>query len=410
MKRTILTLSLLMVAALLAVAQQPGYRLKHSNRLENKIYYFTALMSQDSDVVQNLRANKALAAIAGDKRQRLLAANDFSSRIASMKFTEDEIDFIASQLAQAFSKSKAMQSIVSEEIIPSGCYRQSNATGAELVKLMWRQDALGMNHAIDLYAAGEKPIYASIDSIGFDVRSKDYQNGILPTVIQNIELATQGDNLCWAIPLTAVKVLLDVNDRCQVIDFEPLSSLGNQAQYVRIKQVDWSKYAYSAILVLGAGPLDPREHISPYGRLRASYAAQLYRQGLAPFIIVSGGRVHPYHTPYCEAEEMRKYLVATCGIPAEAVIIEPQARHTTTNIRNAARIMLREGFPFNKPALLTSSASHLDYVAAEKFLQRCLRDMKIIPFKLGKRISPRVFEFWPLPNCTQLNPEEPLDP
>ena len=61
--------------------------------------------------------------------------------------------------------------------------------------------------------------------------------------------------------------------------------------------------------MLGAGPEEPNVSISPEGKLRSAYAAMMYRQHQAPFIIVSGGRVHPYHTPYNEAFEMKKYLM-----------------------------------------------------------------------------------------------------
>ena len=78
----------------------------------------------------------------------------------------------------------------------------------------------------------------------------------------------------------------------------------------------------------------------------------MYRQHQAPFIIVSGGRVHPYHTPYNEAFEMKKYLMDVWQIPESAIIIEPHARHTTTNFRNAARIMFRNGFPVTLSKIL----------------------------------------------------------
>ncbi len=77
-------------------------------------------------------------------------------------------------------------------------------------------------------------------------------------------------------------------------------------------------------------------------------AVKRYRQGLAPLLLVSGGAVHPKRTPYNEALEMKKELMNVYGIPARAIIVEPHARHTTTNFRNAARLVYRYGIPADK--------------------------------------------------------------
>lgn len=213
------------------------------------------------------------------------------------------------------------------------------------------------------------------------------------------------------MPLKAVRVLLDVNDRSQALDYEPLGETENKKAYAQIKLTDWDAYPYTAILVLGAGPEDPREAISPEGRLRSAYAAMLYRQHQAPFIILSGGRVHPYHTPYNEAREMKRYLMEVWQMPESAIIMEPHARHTTTNYRNAARIMLRCGFPADRYALSTSSESHINDVASETSLpQRCLRELGFVPYRAGKRLSARVIEFVPLPESFIIDPTEPIDP
>ena len=63
-----------------------------------------------------------------------------------------------------------------------------------------------------------------------------------------------------------------------------------------------------------------------------------------PFIIVSGGRVHPFKTQYIEAVEMKHYMIDVLGIPTSAIIIDPFARHTTTNVRNAGHMIMDYGF------------------------------------------------------------------
>jgi DUF218 domain len=93
----------------------------------------------------------------------------------------------------------------------------------------------------------------------------------------------------------------------------------------------------------GFGPDRMGWDLSPQGRLRVEVAARRYKDGQAPLILVSGGYVHPNQTADCEALEMKKSLIDDYGVPADSIIVEPHARHTTTNLRNAARLMYRYG-------------------------------------------------------------------
>ncbi|BAS29304.1 YdcF family protein [Limnochorda pilosa] len=64
----------------------------------------------------------------------------------------------------------------------------------------------------------------------------------------------------------------------------------------------------------------------PYG-LREEEAARLWREGLAPVILVSGGSI-AWET--VAAEVMRRHLLRL-GLPPEAVRVEPQASSTAEN-------------------------------------------------------------------------------
>lgn len=108
---------------------------------------------------------------------------------------------------------------------------------------------------------------------------------------------------------------------------------------------------------------------------------------------------------------MKKYLMEVWQVPESAIIMEPHARHTTTNFRNTARIMFRNGFPLDKYAVVTSSESHIDDVEKTASLpQRCMRELGFVPYRAGKRISARTIEFVPLIESLIINPEEPIDP
>jgi len=113
---------------------------------------------------------------------------------------------------------------------------------------------------------------------------------------------------------------------------------------------------YVAIVVLGGGisPAHPPEQPLPDlsdSADRLWQAARLYRRGLAPRIIVSGGSFLAKHggAPTTEAEAMRAFLL-DLGVPAEAIVDEPEALNTVGNIRNV-RAMVGDG----RVALVTSA-------------------------------------------------------
>jgi hypothetical protein len=82
-----------------------------------------------------------------------------------------------------------------------------------------------------------------------------------------------------------------------------------------------------------------RGGLHPRNLERLERALADLRAGLAPSVIVTGGAVH---SPDNEAVLMRQWLLAHDVAP-EQILIEPCARHTTTNLRNAGRILLAHG-------------------------------------------------------------------
>jgi hypothetical protein len=80
-----------------------------------------------------------------------------------------------------------------------------------------------------------------------------------------------------------------------------------------------------------------RDGLHPKNVGRLEHALADLRAG--PAVIVSGGAVHSSEN---EAVLMRDWLCAR-GIESERIVVEPCARHTTTNLRNAGRILLAEG-------------------------------------------------------------------
>jgi uncharacterized SAM-binding protein YcdF (DUF218 family) len=201
---------------------------------------------------------------------------------------------------------------------------------------------------------------------------------------------------------------MEINRRDEARRYEPLEQGENKAAIQNLKNIKWSDYPYPFILVLGYGPSDSAP-LSPIGAQRTAVAAQLFLQHQAPLIIVSGGHVHPMRTPYCEAIEMKKYLMEKYKIPATSILVDPHARHTTTNFRNAARLAFRYRIPTDL-ALVTSSESHITSSTADEFRLRCEKELGYLPMEFIKRISPVAAEFKPSVASLFFDANDPLDP
>jgi uncharacterized SAM-binding protein YcdF (DUF218 family) len=114
-----------------------------------------------------------------------------------------------------------------------------------------------------------------------------------------------------------------------------------------------------AIIVLGGStrtPTPPRTtvEITEAGD-RVLYAAHLYKEGKAPVIIATGGRISWLANAPPEADSM-KTLLTEIGVPPSAVIEETQALNTYQNAVYTKEILERLGI---QKSLLVTSAAHM---------------------------------------------------
>ncbi|CQR74274.1 hypothetical protein SOV_23980 [Sporomusa ovata DSM 2662] len=105
------------------------------------------------------------------------------------------------------------------------------------------------------------------------------------------------------------------------------------------------------IIVLGAKLIGSQP--STMLRLRLDETIQLYKQGYAPTIIVSGAQ--GLDEIATEASIMRSYLVAN-GIPTKRIYLEDKSYNTYQNLLNSKTIMNEQGF---RNAIIVSNASHI---------------------------------------------------
>lgn len=115
----------------------------------------------------------------------------------------------------------------------------------------------------------------------------------------------------------------------------------------------------SAIVLLGGGtrpqlPPRPMSEMNEAGD-RITYAAKLYKEGKAPFIVVSGGFIDFFGSTVPESEAMKELLMAN-GVPADAIVLESKSRNTYENGLYVREIADAEGF---NEILLVTSGLHM---------------------------------------------------
>ena len=420
-------LSLLLLLSFSAYAQNgkpdPAYRIRSTaGYVQSKNYPLITLLDAQPAAQQLLKADTMLSGLAHRKATSLAAslkecATDGSCFISRLKFAPEEISQVSARLKQLYKTGNALDKLVKDHLLPSGTYvMYQQLPPADMLAKAWEQEAGAVNWAIDVYGGGQKPNYPQIDSIsvntGLNSPAKAYRPayvGFLYNTTNVVGLETSSRSSFYSIPLQAALQFLEMNEREQIADYEPMEQGVNKAAFDRAKSVKWSNYKYSLILIPGAGPDDPEEALSAEGMLRCRLAVLQYKQGLAPFLMPSGGKVHPYKTKFNEALEMKKYMMEKLGVPENAIILEPHARHTTTNMRNAVRLMFRYGFPMEKTALAVTTRLQSGMIGST-LTARCQKELNLVPYKFGTRLSETAIEFLPLIEALQVDPDEPMDP
>jgi hypothetical protein len=386
-----------------------------SSPLLDKNFYLLSLLDKDPAVRSVIINDKELAAIATE-RQRYLTyekdrcKDDVVCLLKPLVWTEEEIEAASLSLARLYKDSSPLQHLVDSQLRASGAYEAfAGQSGADLLMGAWRLCAHGLNEVVSVYGEGQPPRYPLIDSISLDAHSTDYRQQIDP-LIARISQQDPASAPFFAPSLTASLELLRLNHRDEAARLEPMEAGVNEPAVRHIAGIHWQQFQYSVIIVPGAGPGDRDTALSGAGRKRTELAAQAYRSGLAPVIILSGGYVHPAQTRFAEALEMKKLLVNELNVPETAVLVDPHARHTTTNLRNAVREIYRYGAPMNKPALVISDTAQIDYIASQQFADRCLKEMGYLPYQFVGRPSATSLAFMPEKESLEQDPMDPLDP
>jgi hypothetical protein len=376
-------------------------------------FYVLTTAATDPEVVKALNSDSALASMAAahDAMMHKAAAECKTATCFTtvMRWSDSDIQAVSKELGHLYGSNAAIRRLA-RALRKSGFYPlYRRQDGQHLLITAWTDAASAINRIIDVYGGGTLPRYARSDKARFDTNTPSYALD-LKALTMLIDEEQARDKLFFFPELKAAVTLLAMNDRLNAAQFEPLQNGLNAAAIARAKTINWRKYPYSIIVVPGSGPSQTGVRISALGRIRVEQAVMLYRTGRAPFILVSGGAVHPMLTPFFEAIEMRRELMEAWEIPANAILVDPYARHTTTNIRNAVREIIRYRFPTDKPFLVTSDFSQVRGILSAGFDERCQRELHYLPFTSKQGLSATTLAMRVSFGSLQQDATDPMDP
>ncbi len=143
--------------------------------------------------------------------------------------------------------------------------------------------------------------------------------------------------------------------------FQPSASKLNKRALIANKQ-------YDAVIVPGVPFIEPKWDATM--QMRVLWSIHLYKTGKTKKIIMSGSSVY---SPYVEAQIMKLYAIEF-GVPAEDIIIEDRAQHSTENVWYGYK--LAKSLGLEKIALSTDPfQTRMTY----RFGKRRLKDLKYMP-------------------------------
>ncbi|HEX7756606.1 MAG TPA: YdcF family protein [Niabella sp.] len=408
---SVLAITLCLVWSSLAYCQGNSYQGK-TKILQKRIFYLLDAIETYPPAYTAVYSDTVLQALMKQKYTLLQNAMDSCTQLsgiaAKLLITPAEDAAIALQLGKLYQKNRNIRQWVSDRIRATGFYGLSDSlTDAALFRKAWEEEAAGINYIINAYLQNKGLQYPKVDAASFCISCRPYFDSVRQIIAATLENG-KANSLFFQPLLRICLRILQLNDRDEAARFIPLNQV-NEQPYQQSRSVQWARFPFSAILVFGEGP-ENDEPISVHNKERCATASALFKSGKAPFIIVSGGYVHPFQTKYCEAVQMKKYLTDSLAVPAGAIITEPHARHTTTNIRNANRIIFENRIAPDKPVLGVSDSSHIQYIAGKNFERVCRRDLKYLPFDRMKKLSDETVVFYPAARSLQINTGDPLDP
>lgn len=145
---------------------------------------------------------------------------------------------------------------------------------------------------------------------------------------------------------------------------------------------------FDAIVVLGGGvwtkgTLRPAHELVDLTMQRTACAADLFLQGVAPKLLLSGGDARIFGRGPTESVEMKRWA-QRLGVPEAAILLEERSRTTYENAVYTKQIL------GDASVLLVTSASHLPRATALFRKQ----GLQVTPYPCGYRVQHRPADGW----------------
>ena len=379
--------------AMLSGTASAQYSDRTMETLSSRLFPVLSAVGQSPELVEDLLVEDRLAEVLERRTEREdTCAADQDCRLQAALWREGELAAMQSALA-SHADTLEGRGLIADDGLPAAIARE----------------IAGINEIIHVYGLGKEPRYPAIDgpsaSLGSPAHDLRVRMALNMADVQRERSVQQLDD-----SVELALSLLDAHQRLDAAGFPDLDRTENAAAMAEAGSIDWNDYPYTALIVPGGGPYDSTTALEASGKYHVRLAAERYARGLAPLIIVSGGYAHPRDAGFNEAVEMRRALIERHGVPAEAIVIEPFARHTTTNLRNAGRRLMALSAPLDRDALIVCQDRQSNNIEAPAWEERNARELGYQPGTVGRRISPNDLEYRPSITAARVDPFDPLDP
>ena len=424
MKKVLLTILVCFILKAASSQSGAGYQksyhfLKSGNLVADKNFYLLTVIKYTPSIKKILAKEEKLNEVLNARKLLITKhASDTCSLpvslVTAFKYSESDSLLLDEIFKDLYSKNKLVfDELINKHLRPSGYYQRFVGLSNEaLLCRAWGQYVVGINYIIDQFGLGKKMRYPRIDSASYVVTSRYYRMA-LKDMFAYLSESTDSMEYFFQPSLAVALQLMELNDRDEPARFEPMETGANKKAIEKIKTTLFNKYRFACIVIPGNGPELTTTPLSPINKMHCDIAASRFKKGWAPFIIVSGGYCYPFQGPFCEAVEMKKYLMAKHGISESVIIIDPHARHTTTNMRNANRLMIRYGIPITQLSVFITTQSQTNMVttlAGRNFDTRNKEELGYLPYANKQRIDLHCVSFYPTIESLHMDPFDPLDP
>ncbi len=401
--------------------QNPGFKINYqflgSNPIQTANFYLFSVIEQTPELNTLFTNNPSFKSISATFKKRLnnCVGKNFSGTqiLDSLKWDDSLKDQALSGIDKLYGDS-SLNTLINQHLRPSGNFENYREfSNIVLLKRAFTEATNAVNSILAVYLGVQSPKYPLIDGPIYSQSDAGYMTKIQNT-LSSISTGNTENTLFFKSSLKFSLELLALNGRNEPARFQPLESGQNQAALSKINTTKWSDFPFSVIICLGDSPNSPGDDpkLSEGAKSRIPLAVERYKNKLAPFIMFTGANVFPKGSQWHEAIQMKEYLLANYPeIPESAIIVEPYARHTTTNLRNASRLIVRYKIPIDKKVIITTSKSQVDYMLdLNTFTTRNQKELGYQP--MDSLIKYSLYDIQAIPNVRSLHRDaiDPLDP